>query len=228
MNIVHQYIHNKVLKHSSMSDKSEMPSTFKWHFLFNIPEYVENKPLLSEDQIPQLPEPRKISNEQALKYSPDQYGNDEDNELSPDPFDINEEQQIIENLKDKIITKPLQETIHENGQNEKEQEYSPDPYDVDENEQQYEDPVVPTKDDEEPIRYGGTKHGTIGEDIDVTKLGIVGKIHHEPRGTTIISPGNDANDGLNNLQRKTSSNYLDSWMSKESRVAKLGALKKSK
>eukprot|EP01083_Nonionella_stella_P249952 863748_1 len=59
MNIVHKYIHKKVLLHSSMTSSSilEMPNTFNWIFLFNIPEYVNNTKLLIESETPSLPPP---------------------------------------------------------------------------------------------------------------------------------------------------------------------------
>ena len=161
MNIVHQYIHNKVLAHSTMKDITEIPNTFGWNFLFNIPEYVYNKTLLTEEEIPSLPQPRKISNEQALKYSPEQY-DDENTEYSPDPFDIDtqtttqqQQQQVIENIKDKIVSSPLNQ-VDESPENTQEPEYSPDPYDVDENVAVYTPQVVKQNESKDTeIHYRG-------------------------------------------------------------------------
>eukprot|EP01083_Nonionella_stella_P232914 821127_1 len=111
MNIVHQYIHAKMLAHPLMVEQgtTAIPDNFKWEFLFNVPEYVFHKPLLSESDIPQLPEPRKIPKEEELNYSPDHFPDDSAG-YSPDPFDVDDQQQVIENLKDKFVTNLTTET----------------------------------------------------------------------------------------------------------------------
>ena len=156
MNIVHEYIHKKILAHNDMKDVDDIPNTFGWDFLFNVPEYVFNKPLLTNTEIPQLPQPRTITNEQTLKYSPDQYTEENAAEYSPDPFDIDDnakQQQLIESIKDKIVSTPLKEDENEN----QDQEYSPDPYDIDENEAHYSpDPIDAMESNtDKPIHYKG-------------------------------------------------------------------------
>merc|ERR1712130_462303 len=107
----------------------------------NIPEYVYNKELLSENDIPQLPEPKKPSKTPPID-------NNDNDEI--DVNDALDAQQIIENVKDKIIS----------SQNDK--EYSPDSYDVDET-AEIAQPVSINNlkiDKNEPIKFDGVKLGT--------------------------------------------------------------------
>eukprot|EP01084_Bolivina_argentea_P159686 278099_1 len=216
MNIVHQYIHAKMLAHPLMVEQgtTAMPDKFKWDFLFNVPEYVFHKPLLSESDIPQLPEPRKIPKEDELNYSPDHFP-DDNAEYSPDPFDVDDQQQVIENLKDKFVTNPIQEQ-QEDEEEEADEEYSPDPYDIDDTTEQYAKVHLTTEstvqdatvDPDEPITFTGFQH----EDGDET----------HKRETTVITGGGGGDmlhtkaAGLKSLQREPS-NYLDEWIEKDAK-----------
>ena len=102
----------------------KMPEPFEWNFLFNLPEYIYNKRLISEDIIPHLPLPRKITNNQQLGYSAEdltlqsaEYSDNQPNispliqngkEYSPDPYDID---MPSTSLPDTITIESLFETM---------------------------------------------------------------------------------------------------------------------
>jgi len=167
----------------------------------NIPEYVYNKELLSENDIPQLPEPKKPSKTPPID-------NNDNDEI--DVNDALDAQQIIENVKDKIIS----------SQNDK--EYSPDPYDVDET-AEIAQPVSINNlkiDKNEPIKFDGVKLGTPQPDDAIQSIS-----GHASMNTTEFRPSVVTHDVLNKsppqkiktfdkdrqkLARQNSS-YLDSW-----------------
>ena len=86
--VVHGYFWKMMSNHPTMKDQHDIPDTFGWKWLFSVPELVAGKPLLSEEVIPSLPPAPQMTNEKALKYSPDHRHTPNARDPSPDPFDI--------------------------------------------------------------------------------------------------------------------------------------------
>jgi len=87
-NVVHDYFWTKMSKHPKMKDRDDIPETFRWRFLFSVPELVAGTTLISDDRIPALPPAPQSTNAKALKYSPDHHHAEPLRDPSPDIFAV--------------------------------------------------------------------------------------------------------------------------------------------